>query len=257
MSEQSKIILITGATSAIGSALAHTYAAPGVTLLLHGRDQAKLSPVVEDCERLGATVVTASFDVREIGALREWITYCSQTYALDLVIANAGVNIDNGPDNQGETWEDMDRLTEVNVRAAMSTVRAAVPAMRSRKKGHLVLISSLAAYYGLPVTPSYSASKAAVKAYGEALRGWLAPDGVMVSVVMPGYVSSQMCDDMPGPKPFLWTPDQAARVIRSGLEKKRPLIRFPFWLGQGCWWLSVLPPSWSDRILRLLGYDHH
>lgn len=248
------VILMTGATSAIGSALARIYAAPGVTLLLHGRDQVKLAEVVAECERRGAHVVTASFDVRDIETLRSWVTESANTYALDLVIANAGINIDNGPDNIGESWEDMDRLVDVNVKAAMSTVRAAVPSMRQRGRGHLVLMSSLAAYYGLPVTPSYSGSKAMVKAYGEALRGWLSSEGINVTVVMPGYVESRMCSDMPGPKPFLWTPDKAATVIRNGLRKQHPLIRFPFWLGQGCWWLSVLPPSWSDRILKWMGY---
>lgn len=247
-------ILITGATGAIGSALARAYAAPGITLVLHGRNTALLERVASTCQASGARVVTSDFDIRDTGRLREWVADCASRYQLDLVIANAGVNIDNGPDNAGETWEDMDSLINVNITAAMSTVRAAVPEMRERGRGQLVLVSSLAAYYGLPVTPSYSASKAAVKAYGEALRGWLAGEGVHVSVVMPGYVDSQMCTDMPGPKPFLWTPDKAARVIRARLEKRAPLVRFPFWLGQGCWWLSVLPPSFSDRILKWLGY---
>ena len=89
---------------------------------------------------------------------------------------------------------------------------------------------------------------------GRALRGWLAREGVRVSVVMPGYVESKMCREMPGPKPFLWSPERAARCIRRGLARNQARISFPFPLNFGTWWLSVLPPMVSQRILRLLDY---
>lgn len=247
-------ILITGATGAIGAALAQIYAEPGITLILHGRNRARLDEVAASCRAAGARVLTQDFDLRDISTLLGWVEAMCDEHMLDLVIANAGINIDNGPDDAGETWEAMDTLIDINVKAAIATVKAAVPNMRARGRGQLVLISSLAGYYGLPLTPTYSASKAAVKAYGEGLRGWLAPYGVVVNVVMPGYVSSQMCDDMPGPKPFLWPPQRAAQVIKRDLQRNRARITFPFPLDFGCWWLAVLPSSWSQRILRLLGY---
>jgi short-subunit dehydrogenase len=76
-----------------------------------------------------------------------------------------------------------------------------------------------------------------------------------VNVIMPGYVKSSMCDDMPGPKPFVWTPERAARVIQKGLARDKARISFPFPLNFGTWWLAVLPAAWSLRILRGLGYD--
>jgi len=115
-------------------------------------------------------------------------------------------------------------------------------------------MSSLAGWRGLPDTPSYSASKAAVRVYGEALRDALAAHGVRINVILPGYVKSTMCAAMPGPKPFLWTPERAARTIRRGLAANRARISFPFPLNLGCFLLACLPPALSTRVLRWLGY---
>jgi short-subunit dehydrogenase len=126
--------------------------------------------------------------------------------------------------------------------------------MRARKSGQIALFSSLAGWRGLPATPSYSASKAAIKAYGEAMRDLVAVDGVKINVIMPGYVESKMCFEMPGPKPLLWAPDKAARRIRRGLAANQARISFPFPLNLGCWALGVIPPRLSSIILRWLDY---
>ncbi len=247
-------ILITGATGAIGGALAEIYAAPGVELHLHGRNAAKLLAIQARCVALGARVVLQSLDLRNIAALRLWLNELCATQALDLVIVNAGMNTDIGPEGKGEPWEDVDALIDINLKASMAMVHAVLPAMRRQGSGQIALLSSLAGYFGLPVTPAYCASKAGIKAYGEALRGWLGPEGIRVNVIMPGYVESPMCEAMPGPKPFLWQPDRAARLIQRGLSKDRARISFPFPLNLGTWFLAVLPAAVSLRILSLLGY---
>lgn len=247
-------ILITGATGSIGGALAEVYAAPGKTLILNGRNQERLNKVAESCRIKGAHVLTQTLDITDIPALTAWLHEIDEHCPLDLVIANAGMNINIGEDGVGESWEAVDHLLNINVRATMALVHAILPGMRRRGNGQIALISSLAAYYGLPITPAYSASKAAVKAYGEALRGWLAPEGIRVNVVMPGYVASRMCSEMPGPKPFLWPPEKAARAIKRGLLADKSRITFPFPLDLGCWFLSVLPPRISERLLVLLNY---
>jgi short-subunit dehydrogenase len=247
-------VLITGATGGIGGALAIVYAKPGNTLILQGRKADRLAELAASCEERGARVLTKLLDVRDRVVFAAWLADVSVQEAPDLVIVNAGVNTNIGPQGQGEQWADVEALVEVNVLAVMATVDAVLPAMRLRGNGQIALMSSLAGYFGLPVTPSYCASKAAVKAYGEALRGWLGSEGIRINVVMPGYVESAMCKAMPGSKPFLWTPERAARVIRCGLEANRARITFPFPLNLGTWFLAVLPAAISTRIVQWMGY---
>lgn len=247
-------VLITGAAGAIGAALAREYAAPGVQLHLHARRLDALATLAVDCRSAGAEVICHGLDLSDCEKSRLWFETLHAESPVDLLILNAGVNTDIGTRGDGEPWDDVLGLIDVNIRSTIALAHAAVPGMRRRGSGQIVLVSSLAAYFGLPVTPSYCASKAAVKAYGEALRGWLAPTGIRVNVVMPGYVSSPMCNAMPGPKPFLWQPEKAARYIRRGLERNRARISFPFPLNLGTWFLTVLPAGISQWIVGLLGY---
>lgn len=247
-------VLITGATGGIGGALAEVYAEPGNTLILQGRNHLRLAKLSVIGEAQGAGVLIRTLDLRNLDELKAWLREMCQKVKVDLLIVNAGVNTNVGHNGDGESWEAVDELIDVNIKAAMATVNTVLPFMRDRGIGQIALMSSLAAYHGLPVTPSYSASKAALKAYGESLRGWLAPEGIRVNVVMPGYVDSKMCREMPGPKPFIMSPERAARYIKNGLNRNQPRISFPFPLNFGTWWLSVLPSAISLRILRMLNY---
>lgn len=252
----SETILITGATGAIGGALALAYARPGVKLILQGRKHERLHEVKLLCENQGAQVLIKAVDVRHHEEYNAWLQHIAQEEVLDLVMINAGMNTHTGPEGEPEPWEEVKALVDINILAVMATVHATLPAMRIRKKGQIVLMSSLAAYFGLALTPSYSASKAAIKAYGEALQGWLRADGIKIHVIFPGYVTSEMCNNMPGPKPFLWTAERAAAAIKKAVANNKSRYSFPFPLNLGAWCLSILRPGFSQWILSKLKYSH-
>lgn len=247
-------VLITGATGGIGGALAQIYARPGIELILQGRNEMRLAELAANCRARGAGVRARVLDLRDRAALKAWLAEVSGQVPIDLAVVNAGVSTNVGADGSGERWEAVEELLEVNVMAAMATVDALLPPMRARRRGQIALVSSLAAWYGMPLTPAYSASKAALKAYGEALRGWLEPQGVAVNVVLPGFVRTGMSARFIGPKPFMMDAEEAARRIVRGLESNQARISFPFGPGIGMRLLAVLPPALSQHLLKMLGY---
>ena len=246
-------VLITGATGGIGAALARCYATHGRTLILHGRDEARLSALTEECRMRGAQVHGVTFDWHDapggIAALRN----LSHEHSIDLAIVAAGVS-HAGEEMQEDSWESTRALLAINVEGAIATVAGVLPEMRRRGTGQIALVSSLAAYFGLPITPTYCATKAALKTYGEAMRGWLAPEGIAVNVILPGFVRTPMSDAFPRAKPWLMSPERAATVMRRGLERNRARIAFPRGLAWGMWCLTFLPAPLSQWLVRTAGY---
>jgi short-subunit dehydrogenase len=116
-------------------------------------------------------------------------------------------------------------------------------------------MSSLAALRGLPYSPAYCASKAALKAYGEALRAWLRPQGIDVAVVLPGFVDTKLAGHVSGPKPLQMTAERAARIIRRRLARNEAHIAFPRLLHWGLRIASTLPPALVDSILTSVKVD--
>lgn len=242
-------ILITGASGGIGAALARAYASPDVMLALTGRNAERIEETADACRAAGAEVQSAILEITDAEAVKAWIEHVDAARPLDLVIANAGITGGNPADGSGETLADVQRMMSINFGGVCNVLHPVIPAMRRRHHGQLALISSLAAIRGLPYSPAYCASKAALKAYGEALRGWLRPDGVQVSIVLPGFVDTQLAGHITGPKPFQMSPQRAARIIRSGLSRDRSVIAFPFLLHVGMNILAVLPASLVDPFL--------
>jgi short-subunit dehydrogenase len=247
-------ILITGATGGIGTAMARNYAQPGRTLILHGRDASRLASLARECEARGARVRGTTFDLRDAAASITALRGLSVDYEIDLAIVNAGVTRSIGEGAEAERWEVARDVLAVNLDGAIATIAGVLPEMRRRGAGQIAIVSSLAAYVGLPDTPIYCASKAGLKAYGEALRGWLAPRGIEVNVVMPGFVRTPMNERSRDSMPFRMSPEEAAARIRRGLERNRARIAFPRRLAWVMWLLSTMPASLAQWMLRIAGF---
>ena len=226
-------LLATGATGGLGQALATAYAAPGVHLSLTGRDPARLAAVSAICRGLGATVSTAPLDVRDGAALRAWILAADAALPVDTGIACAGVSHAVGAGGAPEPIEAVRRVFAVNALGAVETANALAERMRERGRGRIGIVSSLGGWHGTPSSPSYSASKSAARIYGEALRGLLAPSGVTVTVICPGFVDSPMSRRYVGAKPLIWEASRAAVAIRDAIERGAPRLNFPWPLALG------------------------
>jgi short-subunit dehydrogenase len=241
-------ILISGASSGIGEALALAYAGPGVHLALTGRNAARLEAVAGTCRDQGAETAAALIDVTEREAMARWIAEHDALAPLDLVIANAGISAGTG--GLGETEEQTRNIMAVNLEGVMNTVLPVLPGLRARRRGQVAIVSSLAGFRGIPGAPAYCASKAAVKVWGEALRGHLAPEGIGVTVVCPGFVVSRMTAVNKFPMPLLMEVERAAAIIKRGLARNKARIVFPRRLAAAVWLLAALPPAVTDPLLR-------
>ncbi len=223
-------LVITGASSGIGRALAIEYAAPGSVIGLIGRDAARLDQVAVECRKRGATAQAVVIDVRDREHLGRWVEKFDDGAPIDLLVANAGVLVRMaGADI--EPAADAYELMQVNVLGVMNTVQPIASRMLGRRRGQIAIVSSVAAFTPLPHSPSYSASKAAVLNYGLSLRTLLAAHDVEVSVICSGFVETPMIAGITDPKPFNMSAEKAARLIVEGLASDRAVIMFPFFFG--------------------------
>jgi len=252
MDTKFKNVLITGASSGIGEALAIYYAACGSShIFICGRNAERLENTKKECQKFKADVHTAIVDITDRNAVKEWIEQCNATAPLNLVIANAGVaSIEEKTENIYKTFD-------TNVGGVLHTVLPAIEIFEQQQDEQphaIAMVSSIAGYHGLAGCPSYSASKACVKAYGEALRVYLYPKGIQVNVICPGFVKSGITDKNTCPMPFLMPSEKAASIIGNRLEKNVGLIAFPWPMRLAVWLLSILPNWLSSYICSKLPY---
>ncbi len=245
-----RAILITGASSGIGAAIAREYAEGGVFLALSGRNAERLAAVAQDCRDAGADVEARPVDVVDRAGMADWIEGIDDSHPLDLVIANAGIS--SGTSGVDDFDPRTRKVFDINVGGVFNTVHPILPRMRRRGRGQIAIMSSIAGFRGIPGATAYAASKAAVRSYGEGLRGLVKAEGLRVSVICPGYVVSAMTAKNDFPMPLIMPAERAARIIRRGLARDKARIAFPWPMYFTTWLASVIPPGWTDPIFARL-----
>jgi len=244
-------VLITGASSGIGAALAAACARPGAVLHLSGRNAGRLEDVATTCRARGAEVRAAVLDVADRDAMAAWIEGAGY---LDLAVANAGISAGTGG---GKTESEAQARTifDVNLGGVLNTALPALAAMQAQPegvdgwRGRIAVVSSIAAFVPAPGAPAYCASKAAADAWTVGTSASARRTGVLMTSICPGYVRSAMTARNRFPMPGLMTADRAAGIILAGVAKGRRRVVFPWWMGAAARIMGLLPPALSSRLL--------
>ena len=241
-----KTILITGASSGIGASLARAYAADGVTLLLWGRDAARLDAVAAACRSQGAAVTTQAFDLRDAAGFAKLL---AAVPVLDIAIFNAGLGGTAPADVAAEAPEVVQAIAEVNFTAPIIGANAVAGAMSARGTGHIVLVGSITESFPLPMAPTYAATKAGLKMFAEAFGIRMEKHGVKVTLVAPGFIDTPMSRSVTEPKPFLMDADTAAAIIKRRVAAGPRTIVVPWQFAVIRGVANLLPRALLRRIL--------
>ncbi|MDO8184004.1 SDR family NAD(P)-dependent oxidoreductase [Conexibacter sp. JD483] len=247
--------LVTGASSGIGEALARALAARGATVGLAARSAGELERLARELPGSGHLPLPCDVASREAieAAVAQFV---AEAGGLELVVANAGV-AHYGP-FRALTPELVERMTAVNWLGTVWTVRAALEPMVAAGRGHVVIVSSGAAMRSFPDAAVYGATKAAQRAFGEALRHELAGTGVGLTLVYPGEIATHLHDHEKATMPPWYhggdraaSPDRLADAVLAAVAADRRAVAYPKLVGL----LGIvhgLSPALADMVLRRL-----
>jgi short-subunit dehydrogenase/putative flippase GtrA len=248
LSNKKRTILITGASSGIGEALAYAYADKNINLILISRTRSLLNKVSKECQKKGAHVFDFVADVSNIEKMQKIITIILKKLGhIDIVIANAGIRIEE--DYDYKNLQVLERTMQVNFLGVAYTLAPFVPFMIKNKAGQLVAISSIGSLRGTPNSGAYSASKAAVDLWTESLRLRMKEHKVQVTTINLGFVKTAMTEGLPFWMPGILTPDKAAALIKTAINKKKRTVIIP-WQSNVIWGIfQLLPGVLYDNII--------
>ena len=220
-----KTVFITGASSGLGRGLALHYANHGAVVHAAARRKDELAKLASEAP--SGSIVPVPLDVQDHDALVAAIRAAEAAGggALDMIIANAGIGQPTSARKMD--WKVVRKIMDVNVTSACVTIAAALPKMVAQNHGHVVAVSSLAAFRGMPGNASYCASKAALHIWMESVRVDLGKTKVRTTTIYPGFVRTEMTAGNKHHMPFLMELDDAVKVMTKGLARGAGTIAYP------------------------------
>jgi short-subunit dehydrogenase len=239
--------MITGASSGIGRGVAIDLAQKGAVVGLVARRAELLTELVGQIRSQNGRAVALVADVNDDVALKTAADRLRKEFGqIDVLIANAGIGGASEPAKLQPAQ--LANVINVNVLGLANSVTAVLPEMVQRGSGQLVVISSLAAYRGLPKSAAYCASKAAVSCFFESLRIDLRSSGVAVTIIHPGFIKTALTAGREAQMPFLMELDDAVKKIVRAIEKQKKSYAFPWQLATIVRLGMVMPTFMYDRI---------
>ncbi len=243
-------ILITGASSGIGEALALHYARAGTHLVLWGRNQERLDKVAAQAQRHGATTETLALDLCDTDAALAALREADDVSPIDILVLGAGLG-DIRPENElTEIPEQVKTISLVNFTTPVTLATEMARRMAPRGGGNIALIGSVAAFHDLPVATAYSGSKAGLARFSTALHAAMTPHNVHVTLVSPGYVDTPMSQRLEGARPLLVSSTKAARLIARAIGQGRAHLLFPWPFALARLLEMLVPRPIVHRLLR-------
>jgi short-subunit dehydrogenase len=223
-----KNVLITGGTTGIGLALATQYSKMGWNIFFTGRNEERLKKAHVLIESFGASFVqSAQIDVSNKEEMENFIYEIDKNYPLDVIYANAGVSA--GTLGGEESRDQINSLINTNINGVLNTLHAGIEVMKKRGYGNIGVLSSVASFFPLPSAPTYSATKAFVRTYTEALSIFYRKNtDVYITLICPGYVETPMTAVNSYKMPFLVKSEKAAELIIRALDKRKLRYIFPW-----------------------------
>ncbi len=249
MSGKIETALITGASSGIGREMAMALAKRGAVVGLVARRRDELEAVAATITAQGGRAIACPADVTDFDAIRDAAAkFATEAGGIDVLVAAAGVGVAT------PAWAfDVDvarRMIDVNVTGLMNCVAAVVPQMLERKRGRIVGLASLAGFRGLPGNAAYCAGKSAVIAFLEGIRIDLAPKGVGVTTICPGWVDTPMSDPNPAPKPLMLSAGAVADAIVRAIEHGTTWVAMPRSVAASIRFGQVSPNALYDLVMK-------
>jgi short-subunit dehydrogenase len=245
---KNKTVFLTGASSGIGEALAIALAKKGAVLGLVARREELLNELKAKCDNVGGTARVFACDVTDADALQKAAEEFRAEFGhIDVMIANAGIG-GNNRETREYRPDAVKKLIDINLLGAANAVHAVIKPMIERKSGHLVAISSLAGFRGLPKSAAYSASKAGMTAFFESVRLDVARHGVDVTIIQPGFIRTPLTAARASKMPFLMELDDAIPLFIKAIEKKKKFAAFPWQLATIVRLGKIMPAWLYDRI---------